>query len=212
VAGSVAPDFEYFIRMKVLSIYSHHTWFGVLWFDVPMAILICFVYHDVVKAPLVANLPLSLNRRFNRYQDFNWNKHFVKNYMVMMISIIIGIASHLFWDSFTHATGYFVNLWHMESIVQIGVLQIPLYKIVQHLSTLVGGVVIVVAVYQMPVQAMHNNSGIVRYWLWVTVISSIIIAVRLVFGLSLHQYWNLIVTVISACIVGVILTSLISKR
>ncbi|MEO6523367.1 MAG: DUF4184 family protein [Mucilaginibacter sp.] len=211
IAGSVAPDFEYFFRMKVSSIYSH-TWLGMLWFDLPVAILICFVYHDAVKVQLISNLPSILNRRFKTYQAFNWNRHFIQNLLIVLMSIIIGIASHLFWDSFTHATGYFVELWNMTVPVKLSYFQIPLYKLIQHTSTIIGGIVILIAIYQMPMHTAIKNKSIAKYWFTVAGITLAVILLRLLFGLDFHQYWNLIVTTISGVILAIVVTSLFISK
>jgi len=210
IAGSVAPDFEYFFRMKVLSIYSH-TLLGVLWFDIPTAIMIAFIYHNIVRQPFISNLPKAFNSRLDQYHAFNWNRYFTQNMLVVITSIIIGIASHLFWDSFTHATGYFVQLWDMVNPVKLLSVEIPLYKFIQHTSTLIGGIVIMIAVYRMPEHPINKNKAITHYWLMVIGITLTVIALRLLFGLAIHQYWNIIVTTISGFILAVVLTSFLVK-
>ena len=55
IIGSIIPDFEYFIRMRDWSRYSH-TLVGLAWFDLPLAILVCFIYHLIVKNYLFDNL------------------------------------------------------------------------------------------------------------------------------------------------------------
>jgi len=48
IIGSMVPDFEYFMRMKVKSIYSH-TWPGLFWFDLPLGLILMFIYQILVK-------------------------------------------------------------------------------------------------------------------------------------------------------------------
>lgn len=108
VIGSLTPDFEYFIRMKIESNYSHTFW-GIFYFDLPLGILLTFVFHNLVKEELFKNLPKKLNQRFIKTEKFNWNKYFIKNWKIVILSIIIGTISHLFWDSFTHESGFFVK-------------------------------------------------------------------------------------------------------
>lgn len=211
IAGSVAPDFEYFIRMKVSSIYSH-TWLGMLWFDLPVAILLTFIYHDIVRGQFIANMPQGINTRFSAYQSFNWNRHFINNLPVVVVSILIGIASHLFWDSFTHITGYFVQLWRMDAPVNVLSFKLPLYKIIQHTSTLVGGSVILVAIYKMPSQKASDTNKKWVYWSAVAGIAAIVIIVRLALGLSIYHYWDVFVTSISGCILGLMFAPILVKR
>ncbi len=92
IVGSIAPDFEYFLRMK--SKYSH-TISGILWYDLPMGILLAFIFHNLIKEALINNMPLFFQSRFLNLRDFNWNSYFKKNWYVVVVSIIIGICSHI---------------------------------------------------------------------------------------------------------------------
>lgn len=207
IVGSVVPDFEYFIRLKVFSIYSHK-WAGLFWFDLPMAILLTFVYHDIVRASFLNNLPNALNLRFFQFNKFNWNQYFVQNVPVVIISILIGGASHLFWDSFTHINGYFVVKWSMAGQASLFGMQIPLYKMIQHISTIVGGAVIIVVVCRMPVEKISKSDRIWPYWFIAIGVALVVVALRLTFSLGFHQYWNILVTAISGTILGVIMASI----
>jgi len=210
VIGSVAPDFEYFARMKVYSVYSH-TWTGLFWFDLPIALLLTFVYHDVVRDTFISHLPKTLRSRFEQYNTLDWNRHFIKNSPIIILSILVGSASHLFWDSFTHINGYFVVMWNMVKPISLFGIEIPLYKLVQHCSTLIGGVVILAAIYQMPKHLISKLAIIWPYWLMIIGVTLSIIAIRVVFGLSIHQYWNILVTAISGGILAIVLTSAFFK-
>ena len=59
----------------------------------------------------------------------------------------IGVATHLAWDSATHWSGYIVH--HVPAlleVVQVPVLgPLPLHRVIQHISSLVGLVAVVVA-------------------------------------------------------------------
>src|SRR5579871_4022702 len=107
--GSLTPDFEYFFRMRIFSTYSH-SWGGVFSFDLPVGLLLSFVFHGVVRDPLMNNLPRFLQRRFQRYRLLNWPQYFISNWIGVVICLVIGAASHILWDGFTHRTGYFVRM------------------------------------------------------------------------------------------------------
>ena len=72
--GSMTPDFEYFIRMRDFSKYSH-TWTGLFWFDIPLGLALLFLFHNVVRNTLIQYLPFSLNVRFSVFENFNWNNY-----------------------------------------------------------------------------------------------------------------------------------------
>jgi len=151
VIGSVTPDFDYFIRMQIKSIYSH-TLEGLFWFDLPLGVLLTFLFHNIVRDSLFQNLPNALKGRFISFTSFKWNEYFRKNWLVVIVSVFIGASSHLFWDGFTHLHGYFVELIPAlsESVNLFGK-AIPLPKVLQHSSTLIGGIAIGFAIYKLPI-------------------------------------------------------------
>src|SRR5574338_195989 len=69
VIGSTAPDFEYFIRMKNRSYYSH-TWLGLLWFDLPLVIILAFIYHGIVRNMFLDDLPVIFTKRVAVFTNF----------------------------------------------------------------------------------------------------------------------------------------------
>jgi hypothetical protein len=108
IIGSMSPDFEYFLRMKIKSNYSH-TLAGMFWFDLSITILLAFVFHLIIRDPFIENSPRFLNNRLSGFIDFDWSSYFKVNFFIVIISCITGAFSHIFWDSFTHKTGYFVS-------------------------------------------------------------------------------------------------------
>ena len=81
----MTPDFEYFIRMKNVSRYSH-TPIGLFWFDLPLALLLCFIYHLIVRNSLFDNLPAYLKEKLIIYKDFQWLKYFQARWAIVLIS------------------------------------------------------------------------------------------------------------------------------
>ncbi|MBS1631355.1 MAG: DUF4184 family protein [Bacteroidetes bacterium] len=211
VIGSMTPDFEYFIRMKVESEYSH-TLTGLLWFDLPLGILLCFIFQNIVRNNLFDNLPTFLKSRFVAFKQFNWNRHFKENWLIVIISILIGAASHLFWDSFTHSNGYFVQTIPAltNTVVLLG-RQVPILKILQHSSTLIGGLIIAYAIYKLPTERNVEERINPKYWTTFFSIALTIILIRLFTGLELKQFGSVIVTAISAALISLTLTPWLTK-
>ncbi len=211
VIGSLTPDFEYFLRMKIQSNYSH-TLGGLFWFDLPLGLLLAFVFHNIVRDSLFNNLPTFLKSKFSTFHQFDWNKNFKINRVVVTISIFIGAASHLFWDSFTHNHGYFVQIIPaLTHAVNFLGTQITILKILQHSSTLIGGLVIAFAIFKLPSEKAERNRTSLKYWALVAGLTFTIIAVRFLGGLELKQYGNVIVTMISAGLVSLITTPLLIR-
>lgn len=206
VIGSLTPDFEYFLRMRVKSNYSH-TLEGIILFDLPLGLLLAFTFHNIVRNSLFDNLPTFLKSRFSTFKQFDWNRFFCKNWLIVIISILIGTASHLFWDSFTHNHGYFVEaIPSLTNTINIFGGQIPIFKILQHSSTLIGALVIALAFYKLPKDNSVNKKINLKYWTIFAGLTLTIISIRILNGLEIKQYGNVIVTAISAGIISLILT------
>ena len=212
VIGSLTPDFEYFLRMRIKSDYSH-TFDGLFWFDLPLGILLAFIFHNIVRNSLYENLPIFLKTRFSQFKKLDWNQNFKKNWLVIIVSVLIGAISHIFWDSFTHENGYFVQkISELSTTIDILGKKIPILKILQHSSTLFGGFIIAFAIYKLPIEKNINKKIHLKYWLILMGLTSIIILLRLLNGLEIEQYGNIIVTAISGGIISLILTPIILNK
>ena len=183
VFGSMTPDFEYFIRMKDYSKYSH-TLAGMIWFDIPLGLILLFVFHNVVRNILIKNLPFNFNIKFSEFEKFNWNKYFTGNTMVVLISLFIGIASHLFWDSFTHDGGYFSNaISFLRESYNISNIEISGANIFQYLGSIIGGVIILFFIAKMPEGRNTKQKNILPFWLSVSIIMIIVLKPKSLPGL-----------------------------
>lgn len=212
VIGSLTPDFEYFLRMRIQSNYSH-TISGLFWFDLPLGLLLAFIFHNIVRDSLFDNLPTILKSRLLAFKQFKWGEYFNRNWHTVTISILIGAASHIFWDSFTHDHGYFAQtIPALTNTVDLLGRQIPIFKILQHLSTLVGGIVIAFALFKLPQDKNIMGEFSLKYWSILTALTLTIITLRLLSGLDYKSYGHLIVTSISAGLISLTLTPMLTRR
>lgn len=211
IIGSLTPDFEYFIRMKVQSIYSH-TLFGILWFDLPLTLLLAFIFHNIIRNDLVYNLPNTIQSRFYPFTNFNWNRYFKENWLIVIISALIGILSHLFWDAFTHEHGYFVyQISELKSTLNVAKYKIPVWKILQHLSTLLGGIIIITAISNIPQKTLYKFSSNRKYWISVFLITVLIAVLRFSFSFNIKAFGNIIVSLIAAFLLSLTLIPFLIK-
>ena len=212
VIGSLTPDFEYFLRMRIQSNYSHSI-SGLFWFDLPLVILLAFIFHNIVRDILFDNLPTILKSRVTKFKMFDWNNYFKRNWLVVTISVLIGAGSHIFWDSFTHDQGYFVQtIPVLTNTVDFFGRQLPTLKILQHSSTLLGGLVIAFALYKLTPNKNIIGQLNIKYWGIMTTLTLIIIAARLFSGLHYKLYGHVIVTAISAGLISLILTPWLARQ
>jgi len=213
IIGSMTPDFEYFIRMKVKSIYSH-TLTGLFWFDLPLGLVLVFIYLKVVKNPLIDHLPMPLKTRFFYLKSTANGFGFTWKYLIILsISILIGAATHLLWDGFTHPTGYFVSaIPVLTSSLAFGNHQVHSYKVLQHLSTLFGLTAIIITIFKLPKHRQVPTINVDRYWILIVLTIITTLAMRLLTGLSYQQYGHLVVTAIAGLWLGLLLSSLLAIR
>ena len=205
IIGSMTPDFEYFFRMKIQSNFSH-TIEELLYFDLPVGVLFAFVFHNIIRNSLYNNLPIFFSKRLKTFKAFNWNKYFNQHYFVVIISTLLGAASHLFWDSFTHIHGYSVQAFSiMQDTFDIAGNKIPVFKTLQHLSTLLGGLFLTVAFYRLPITNSTEHQIDMKYWVSILTISSGIIGLRVALGIDKNLSGSLIVTSISAILIAMMI-------
>lgn len=206
IIGSLAPDFEYFLRMKIAGHHSH-TVAGLFWFDLPISILLAFVYHTIVRHNLLNNLPTFLRSRLIVFDSFTWNAYFVRNWPVVLISVLIGAASHLFRDSFTHESGYFVHAFPALETIRLN--GIPLHKVLQHGSTLTGVLVLFLVILKLSADHKTPKEINLNYWMIVAGIMLLATGIRLMF--PFHGIGTIVVTLLSAGMIGLILAPAILR-
>lgn len=208
VVGSIVPDFEYLLRFKVISDYSH-TILGIFWLDLPLALVIAFTFHCLIRNSFINNLPLFVKRKVIVSLEFNWPKYFLSHWIIVLYSMVIGIATHLIWDSFTHQNGFFIHLWSLEEFsIDLFNISIPLYKLAQHTSSLIGGLAIFGSFLQLPEQPTEHVPN-AQYWLITFAIAFIFTIIYLLFNFKSLIIGNLIVSMISITLSSILLTSVV---
>ena len=211
IVGSLLPDFEYFIRMRMRSTFSHNT-NSILWFHLPLGILLVFVFHNLIRDLLIDNLPLLVKSRFYYMKNINWNEYFKKKWYVVIYSLLIGVLSHLFWDSFTHWFGYFPqNFPIFRRYIYIFGERYHYLRILQHVSTIVGGTIVVIYIKKLPQCNEVNLKIDMIYWIIIFILFMLIMVLRISAGIRYKDYGELAVNIISAGFISLIATSTIYK-
>lgn len=99
VAGSVAPDVFWFVpRLPGVGLTKTHELTSALWLDPLLALALLAVFQIVLKRPLLALAPKPLAARLPRH--FNWRRP-----GWIALSLVLGAATHVGWDAFTHEGG-----------------------------------------------------------------------------------------------------------
>ena len=132
VMGSLSPDFGYLIPLPTP--YFMYTAMGLVLFDVPVGFILLWLFHALVKWPMLSTLPENLQRRlFKPAQGFSFGPR--KRFLLILLSLLVGSITHVIWDSFTHEYGWTVQHF---AFLGISVGGIPLYTLLKNLGTLLG--------------------------------------------------------------------------
>lgn len=212
VVGSLTPDFEYFLKMKIESTCSH-TILGIFLFNLPLGLVLTFAFHLIIKNDLFQNLPKGLKVRFICFQELNWNKYFIENWIVVILSLIMGTISHLLWDSFTHQSGFFVKIFTvLDRSVELLGKQWKVFKIVQHSSTIIGGIVIANTIFKLPKSKEKTKKIDFKYWIILGAIVVLVLTIKLTFDKQATKIGNSIVSLISSFLIGLLITPSLLKK
>lgn len=186
IVGSITPDLEKLARLQAGlsadSTYSH-TGAGIFWLDLPLALLLASVFHVIVRDPLRRNLPAFWQRRLGGYQPINWPQYFKERYGVITLSMLLGIGSHLLWDSFTNKNGYFVeHISFLTDYTRVFKKAIPHFVLAHQFSSAAGGLVGLVALIRLPTQAITPNPATAKYWFSLALLTGLLLVIRLLLG------------------------------
>jgi len=138
LVGTFAPDFEYFLRLAPDHGFGH-TLLGTFVLTLPLALLVLWLFHAFVKLPLAGLLPDTIQRRLtNHLDEFRFGG--AARFALIVGSILLGIATHLAWDSFTHSNTWLYHHWPiLRQAVHVPIVgPIPFYRLLQHGSTIIG--------------------------------------------------------------------------
>jgi hypothetical protein len=144
VIGTFAPDFEYFIRLSPGGGFGH-TIIGAVVFTLPVSLIVLWLFHSVVKVPAVSLLPDSMQRRLVPYLG-KFRFFPLTRFALIVFSLLIGIATHLLWDSFTHSRTWLYHHWSYLGQPMSWPIIGPLapYKMFMYISSIFGSLFVLV--------------------------------------------------------------------
>ncbi|WP_114784239.1 DUF4184 family protein [Botryobacter ruber] len=171
VIGSLAPDFEYFLRLETFSAISHSAR-GIFLFNIPLTFLLALLYQVLVRDVVVQHLPPYFKAKALAVHKVDWHRYLRKHWFLFFVSAAIGAASHIFWDNFTNYHSYFASLFPLlcKSVYLFGY-PAPLCRIIQHASTIIGLAVLYWYIKRRPaVRVPESDKGSnrwLRFWLMI---------------------------------------------
>jgi hypothetical protein len=109
--GTFAPDIEYFLRLAPGGGWGH-TIPGAFGLSLPLGLITLWLFHGYLKLPATLLLPDSWQRRLEPgLHPFRFGG--LRRFAVIVLSLLVGIATHLVWDQFTHDGSWAFHHWHL---------------------------------------------------------------------------------------------------
>ena len=190
MVGTITPDLAYYWRDFNLAAKAH-TFGGSLVICLPLGLAAFYLIRAFSK-----DIGRVLTSPFDKL--FESLKEAPTKPITIIASVLVGAWTHVIWDSFTHRNGSVVTRvpWMSEDILGLlkfgfgNGIEIPVYSLLQHLSSVFGLTVLAVAAYrycqqqQSPEQVQGQGHGqdhrrIARIWGSCILLASIFSAGRL---------------------------------
>lgn len=184
---------------------------------IPLCVIFAVLFHTIVKEILVLHLPSNYSidqRAYNSLSKWSLN---LKEWVLFIISVIIGFITHVFIDGFTHSNGYFVMKYSPLRDTVIN--NFPLYKILQHSFSLFGLVMITwiivsflyrhnETVTQIPTVTTPQK---IIFWTSVVVVAVAVTSMKLLLTSSSNIIGIFVVSPITGTCIGIFLASIIFR-
>ena len=145
VVGSLTPDIAYFLP-GISGRLDSHSPAGVFYFCLPVGLLLLWLFEQFLKQPLIAILPPGMQRPVTRfYAPIPVLR--TAGIIMILLAIISGAFTHIIWDAFTHINSRLVRETEFLKMIllEFNGLQLRMYKLLQHLSTFIGGLLLLIA-------------------------------------------------------------------
>ncbi|OPA73787.1 hypothetical protein BVG16_27290 [Paenibacillus selenitireducens] len=216
VLGSMSPDFEYFLALEPYQLIGH-THKGLLLQALPLCVLIMLLLQIIMK-PVALHLPSIFHLDTKSYALIRYfDVRDVTKWVIFLSSVIIGFYSHIFIDSFTHKTGYFVE---NSTFLQRSYFTLPVYKLLQYSLSIMGVLVQMCLIVMLFMRIPHSALAITKihwkrkcvYWLIVLITLISLVTLKLIFTSSTNVLGILVVSPISGFLLGIVIASILFRK
>ena len=134
--GSMAPDFGYFFSHEVSRALTH-SFTGLFLFALPAGLAVWLFYVSILEKSTITLLSDRWHTRFAHTDSFSWGL-----IARACIAIVLGAATHVLWDAFTHRGTFVTNAIPALLGPTPGFSWLPIYHLLHGLSSVVGLVIL----------------------------------------------------------------------
>jgi hypothetical protein len=137
MVGSMAPDFGYFFSHEASRALTH-SFTGLFIFALPAGLFVWLFYVAMLEKATITLLSDRWHTRFAHTDAITPGLM-----LRACIAIVLGAATHLLWDGFTHRDTFATNAFPVLSGPTPGFAWMPVHHLLHGLSSVVGLVILV---------------------------------------------------------------------
>jgi hypothetical protein len=141
VVGACSPDISYVYSLRALGDYAHELP-GFLLFCLPMGFAVLLWLEVLVLPSLRLALPEAMGVQWGRFLRTAGLPRTLPAWGLTAGALVLGAATHLLWDGFTHRSMWPARVLYPEVLVPLGSRELPLARVLQHVSSLVGSLAV----------------------------------------------------------------------
>ena len=147
LVGCFAPDFAYFFALSPRGL-AAHSLHGMFLYDLPLSLVTLWLFYTFARRPFVMILPKGFRARLNPAEN-GFSFWPPARLALVVVSILVGTATHILWDSFTHP--FYWPYRHLSFLRQPVYLPIEgdvhVYKVLQDASSVFGLALVLVWIW-----------------------------------------------------------------
>ncbi len=189
IIGSTMPDIIHFVPLP-LSRTDTHSVAGSFLFSLPVGVLCFWLYHWIIKEALWVLSPLYVQKRLSS-SALQRPKIDLLSLGSITVSLLIGIASHIAWDAFTHLNSVVVQEWLpflQREVITVQGFSIRVHKVFQHTSSIFGSLIVVFLVFKRLLKLPIESSKASPRYSWPLYTLSLITVVPFFIPMTLQRY------------------------
>lgn len=215
VIGSMLPDVEYYLRMKMYGTWGN-TLKGILLYEIPLGIILAILFHTIVRRTLILHLPIFISNHWQDFINYDWIQKFKSNWGWFIFSLVLGILTHLFWDALTHEPNYILGFEMSLLNKEFG--SRPLYETNQILFSIIGLVLLVYMIFNRKILSSSDEHQLevkskFKFWVSVICLFLMICSIKYLFGIPEDKYYlQLLVISCSASMIAIFISSFLFRK
>ncbi|HET7231828.1 MAG TPA: DUF4184 family protein [Longimicrobium sp.] len=137
VIGTMSPDLEYVLRMRPFGKFGHSP-AGLFVFCLPLTVVLWWWWRAAVRPALTPLLPPALRAAAEAPPP----GRATDAVPLAMVAALLGAATHILWDGFTHETGWAVALLPaMRQVPFARFPNLPWFALAQYASSCTGALI-----------------------------------------------------------------------